>query len=153
MHGLSFIQNSREDKVFGTKQGSCTKFSSLNTSCAILAPILIPVTPNRAQTCSRSAATHYPSDRQELLNLPVHCLNWWSNSQGTHSSSTSVLSSNKSNPNAAQNLLACFPLIWVWHILLPDQHLELPPCNTLHADGLCFPTDSLSFSLLQSSCT
>lgn len=76
VHGLFlFTQNSREDKVWETKQQSCLQFSSLNTSCAILAPILIPVTPNRAQTSSLSAATHYPSDRQELLNLPVNCLN------------------------------------------------------------------------------
>lgn len=148
MHGLFlFIQNSREDKVWGRKQQIfCIKFSSLNTSCAILAPILIPETPNRAQTSSWSAATHYPSDGQKLLNLPVHCLICWNNSQGAHSSSTSVPSSNKSKPNTAQNLLAYFLLIWVWHIPLPAQHLA--PCNTLHADGLCFSTSSPSFPLL-----
>lgn len=137
----------------GQQQRFCIKFSSLNTSCAILAPIWIPVTPNRAQTSSWSATTHYPSDQQELLNLPVHWLNCWTNSQGTHSSSTSVPSSNKSKPNTAQNLLPCFHLIWVWHIPLPAQHLDLPPSNDLHAECLCCSTNSSSCPLLQGSCT
>lgn len=45
------------------------------------------------------------------------------------------------------------PLSFQCDIPLPAQQLELPPSNTLRADGLCFPTQSPSFPLLWSSCT